>query len=428
MSWWKDTLIRVRETRWLLNLGVPWAMTMSRPVRYTTGVCSKHIRRANKLDTTHNWKEDSALRQSAHETPQQHGSTTACPKHSSFLDRSLILFNCCSHDTLLHIGLPNCITSVPTMYQNTFLWLNYHKGQQHKKEHEESRVHQHDSVTPTVRSDQGQIRKSEHIPWDENVVSSHHIDHVQLTDCVTDEFRFQHFPKILYFVNGFTSLLFLLFLFFDAVFPFFLSFFLFRFYVLTFFSIFSFEEHFLLKFNLVVDSARCTYTRSCFQCLSPDIKCSICSYHQTLTRTPHERLKKTIHGIWHIVVVFHHGSVVIGGAGERRVLAIIARFHLWCGVVWWTVVAWPLLLVELVCGNNLEEQLSKVSREILIDMECRWRWSKLSHSHNKNSSAYAARTTNNLATAQVRQDTPSLIDVKGLGRPKEFSGREEDCQ
>ena len=30
---------------------------------------------------------------------------------------------------------------------------------------------------------------------------------------------------------------------------------------------------------------------------------------------------------------------------------------------------------------------------------------------------------NNLATAQVRKDTLSLIDVRGLGRPKEFSGR-----
>ena len=33
-----------------------------------------------------------------------------------------------------------------------------------------------------------------------------------------------------------------------------------------------------------------------------------------------------------------------------------------------------------------------------------------------------------LATAQVRTDTPSLIDVKGLGRPKGFTGREEDFQ
>ena len=29
---------------------------------------------------------------------------------------------------------------------------------------------------------------------------------------------------------------------------------------------------------------------------------------------------------------------------------------------------------------------------------------------------------------QVRKETPSLLDVKGLGRPKEFTGREEDFQ
>ena len=40
--------------------------------------------------------------------------------------------------------------------------------------------------------------------------------------------------------------------------------------------------------------------------------------------------------------------------------------------------------------------------------------------------ANLVRAINNLATAQVRRDTPSLIDVTGLGRPKEFSGREED--
>ena len=42
--------------------------------------------------------------------------------------------------------------------------------------------------------------------------------------------------------------------------------------------------------------------------------------------------------------------------------------------------------------------------------------------------AEAVRAINNLATAQVRKDSPSLIDVKGLGRPKEFTGREEDYQ
>ena len=37
--------------------------------------------------------------------------------------------------------------------------------------------------------------------------------------------------------------------------------------------------------------------------------------------------------------------------------------------------------------------------------------------------ADAGRAINNLATAQIRKDTPSLIDVKGLGRPKDFSDR-----
>ena len=40
----------------------------------------------------------------------------------------------------------------------------------------------------------------------------------------------------------------------------------------------------------------------------------------------------------------------------------------------------------------------------------------------------AVRAVSNLATAQVRKETPSVIDVKGLGRPKEFTGREEDFQ
>ena len=42
--------------------------------------------------------------------------------------------------------------------------------------------------------------------------------------------------------------------------------------------------------------------------------------------------------------------------------------------------------------------------------------------------ADAVRAINNLATAQVRKDTPSLIGAKGHGRPKKFTGREEDFQ
>ena len=42
--------------------------------------------------------------------------------------------------------------------------------------------------------------------------------------------------------------------------------------------------------------------------------------------------------------------------------------------------------------------------------------------------ADAVRDMNNLATAQGKKDTPSLIDVKGLSRPKGFSRKEEDFQ
>ena len=42
--------------------------------------------------------------------------------------------------------------------------------------------------------------------------------------------------------------------------------------------------------------------------------------------------------------------------------------------------------------------------------------------------ADTVRAINYLATAQGKKDTPSLIDVKGLGRPKELSGKEENFQ
>ena len=42
--------------------------------------------------------------------------------------------------------------------------------------------------------------------------------------------------------------------------------------------------------------------------------------------------------------------------------------------------------------------------------------------------AAAVQAIDNLATAQDRKDTPSLIDVNGLGCLKEFSGKEDDVQ
>ena len=42
--------------------------------------------------------------------------------------------------------------------------------------------------------------------------------------------------------------------------------------------------------------------------------------------------------------------------------------------------------------------------------------------------ADAVRAINNIEKAQSQKNTPNLIDVKGLGRPKESSGFEEDFQ
>ena len=192
------------------------------------------------------------------------------------------------------------------------------------------------------------------------------------------------------------------------------------------------------------DSAQCTYEHSCLQSLSPDqvwgpsIVSVLIIRHWRALRMNVSR--KTIHGSWHIVILFHHVCVVIGGARELDSFCVVvdsSPVEVSCGVVFSVVVvAGPLLLVGPVCGETQEEQSSKVSREILSDLECRWRWSKLSYSYNRNSTRWelklaaesgvadAVRAINNLATAQVRRDTPSLIDVKGLGRPKEFSGRE----
>ena len=42
--------------------------------------------------------------------------------------------------------------------------------------------------------------------------------------------------------------------------------------------------------------------------------------------------------------------------------------------------------------------------------------------------AGAVRSINNLATAKIWKDIQSLVDVKGRGRPKECTGREEDFE
>ena len=42
--------------------------------------------------------------------------------------------------------------------------------------------------------------------------------------------------------------------------------------------------------------------------------------------------------------------------------------------------------------------------------------------------AAAVQVVNNLTTAQVRRDAPSLLNTEDLERPKEFSGNKEDFQ
>ena len=55
----------------------------------------------------------------------------------------------------------------------------------------------------------------------------------------------------------------------------------------------------VLKFTHVVDNDTTGHDVHTYTVASPSvlIKCSICPYHQTLTRTPHEWLKETIHGM-----------------------------------------------------------------------------------------------------------------------------------
>ena len=104
--------------------------------------------------------------------------------------------------------------------------------------------------------------------------------------------------------------------------------------------------------------------------------------------------------------------------------SIVARFllcagqlagwaELWCGVLWWTVVAGPLLRVEPVFGETQEEQLSGirwngVACRVAVTMCCRtkfrsseeeqrqWRWSKLLHSFNKSHSHWELKLPQNL--------------------------------
>ena len=127
--------------------------------------------------------------------PQCPRNTATTPFHNrtpetllvSLTDHSFFL-------TAVHITpfSTSVFTAASPVYQQCSRILSC--GSNITKDNNTRRKHaqQHDSVPPTVHSHQGQIRKNEQIPWDEIVVSSHYTDDVQLTDYVTDEFRFQH--------------------------------------------------------------------------------------------------------------------------------------------------------------------------------------------------------------------------------------------
>ena len=111
------------------------------------------------------------------------------------------------------------------------------------------------------------------------------------------------------------------------------------------------------------------------------------------------------------------------------------RGQLRCCVLWWTVFAGPWWLVDLARGETQEERLlyfclrrSDVDDDEQVDTQFQQELFTLrAQVAAECGLADAVRAINNLATAQVLKDTPSLLDVKGLGRPKEFCG-EEDFQ
>ena len=129
---------------------------------------------------------------------------------------------------------------------------------------------------------------------------------------------------------------------------------------------------------------------------------------------------------------------------------IVARFivcgrqlarsaQLWCRVHWRSAVAGLWVRVEPVFGETQEEHLSVFRWNEVTCRIAEVEWPGMSMTLEQvvtqlqqevfnlraqvaaeTGLADAVRAINNLATAQVRKDTPSLIDVEGLGRPKEL--------
>ena len=122
------------------------------------------------------------------------------------------------------------------------------------------------------------------------------------------------------------------------------------------------------------------------------------------------------------------------GSAERSLLDSSFVVDSWpralsCEDVWWTgKFAGPRLRVGLACGDTQEEHLRNGGAMSVVTHLQQELFTLRAQVAAESGLADAVRAINSLATAQVRKDTASLIDVKGLGRLKESTGREEDFQ
>ena len=123
------------------------------------------------------------------------------------------------------------------------------------------------------------------------------------------------------------------------------------------------------------------------------------------------------------MVVFSGGPCLLDCGGLASLRAVKRRrsswdFHVATGVAWN-----PPERVDLPsCGSrllNMEQVVTQFQQEL---------FNLRAQVAAESGLADAVQATNNLATAQVGKDTPTLIDVKCLGRWKDFTGREEDFQ
>ena len=120
-------------------------------------------------------------------------------------------------------------------------------------------------------------------------------------------------------------------------------------------------------------------------------------------------------------------SLLCGGQ-----LAVGAQ--LWCRALRCTLVAGPLVAGSISCGETQEEHLRNlILRKSDVDdngASCDAASARVVHfASSSGSRIWTCRCSAKKLTIsrELRKDTPSLIDVKGLGRPK-FTGREEDFQ